>query len=104
MLLKSATKEFIADTARGSALVDRNPWQVSWVGIDGSTSGDIGISINVKYAPSLVLIGVFGTYPPSGINRILQVPNKRQSTPPALDGNTSKLDAVIDGKLPNDLD
>ena len=34
----------------------------------------------------------------------MQVAKKRQYTSPGLSGNTRKLDAVVDEKLPNDLD
>ena len=44
------------------------------------------------------------TSPPYGLVRILQAAKKRQFTSPVLGGNTQKLDAVVDGKLTNDLD
>ena len=47
---------------------------------------------------------VVGTSPPSGLNGILYISNKRQSTSLALFGDTQKLDAVVDRKLPDDLD
>ena len=54
--------------------------------------------------PSPVLIGIFANYPPCGLNASQKVANKRKSTSPELVRHTQKLDAVVDGKLPDDLD
>ena len=43
------------------------------------------------------------TYPHCVLSGSLQVAKKRKSTYPGLDENTPKLDAVVDGKLPNSL-
>ena len=50
------------------------------------------------------MIGGVGTSPPCGLNRSLQVANKQQSTSPHHGQQHPKLDAVVDGKLPDDLD
>ena len=50
------------------------------------------------------MIEIVATYPPCGLSGSLQVANKWQSTSPGLGGNTQKLDAIVDRKLPDDLD
>ena len=97
-------KEVVADAVSGGTWVNRNPQQVSSTGINGSTPGDIRYSISIVEPPSPVLIGIVSTYSPCGLNMSQNVENKRQSTSPALVGNTQKLDAVIDVKLPDNLD
>ena len=47
---------------------------------------------------------VYCTSPPCGLIRSLQVAKKLQSTSPGLGGNNPKLDAVVDGNFPDDLD
>ena len=98
------TKEVVADTASSGARVNRNPYKVSRTGVNGSTPGNNGHAVSVEHVPSPVMIGVVGTYPPGGLNRILQVAIKRKSTSPDLVGNTQKLDAVVGENFPNDLD
>ena len=99
-----ATKEVIADAASGSAWVNKTPRQVRRSEVDGSTPGYIGHAVSVEHALSPFLILIFGPLPPYGLNMILQVANKWQSTSPALVGNIQKLDVVIYGKLHGDLD
>ena len=84
--------------------VNRNLRQVSRTGVDGSTPGDIRNAVSEVEPKSPFLIGIVATSPPCGINTIRQVENKWQSTSPGLVGQTPKLDAVVDGKLPDDLD
>ena len=103
-LLTAETKEVVTDATLGGAWVNMNPRQVIQTVVDGSTPGKIGHSVSVEHTPSPVTIEVFGTYPPCGLNRSLQVANKPQPTPPALVWNTQKLDAVVDPKFPADLD
>ena len=99
MLLTPAMKTAIVDAALVSAWVNRTPRLVIRMGVDGRTPGNIGHAVSIKHAPSPDLIGIFGTYPPCGLNRILHVANKRQSSSLALVRNTQKLDAVVDGKI-----
>ena len=99
-----ATTEVVVDAAFGGAWVNRTPIQVSRTGVNKNTPGSIRNVVSVKNAPSPVLIVIVATSPPCVLDVSLQVPNKRQSTSPTLDGNTQKLDAVIDRKLPDDLD
>ena len=102
-LLMHTTEEVVMDAASGGAWVNRNLRQVCRMGVDGSTSGNIGHAVSVVEAPSPFLIGIFSTSPPCGLNRIKQVENKRQYNSTDLAENTRKMNAVIDGKLPNDL-
>ena len=90
--------------AYGSVWLNRNLWRVSRTSVNGSTPGDMGHVVSTKHDPSPVLIAVVGTLPPCVLNGSLQVTNKRKSTSPAVVGNTQKLDAVVDGNLPDDLD
>ena len=90
--------------ASGGARVNRNPQQVSWMGVNKIIPGNICHDVSVKNSPSSVLVEVVVTSSPCGINGNLQVANKRLSTSPALFGNTQKLDAAVDGKLTSDLD
>ena len=103
-LLNPTKKEVVVDTALGSAWVNRTPQQVSRTVVDGITPGNIGHTVRIEHDSSPVLIVVIVTPPPCGLNGIMQVENKWQSTSPAVVGNTHKLDAVIDGKLTDDLD
>ena len=102
-LLVPSTKEVIADAACGSAWANRNPPQVIRTGVYRITPGDVCNSVSVKHAPSPVLIGNVTNSPPCGIISSLKVSNKWQSASPVLGSNTPKLDAVVDGKFPNDL-
>ena len=103
-LLTSTTEEVVADAALGSVWVKRTPRQVIRTGVDGSTPGNIINDVSFENSPSPVLIGIVDTYPPCGLSGRLQVAKKWQSTSPGLGGNTKKLEAFVDGKLPNDLD
>ena len=103
-LLTSEMKEFVADAASGGVWVNRTPRQVIRMGVDGSTPGNIRNAVSVEHSSSPFIIGIVATFPPFGIRVSLQVANKRKSTSPGLGGNTQKLDAVIVGKFPNDLD
>ena len=47
---------------------------------------------------------MIGTAQPYGINVGQEVGKKRQSTSPGLVRQSQKLDAVVDGKFPFDLD
>ena len=104
MLLPPTTREVVADAAFGSAWVNRTPRQVIRAGVNRSTPGEVCNDVIVKHDPPPVLIGIIPTSPPCGIRGILQVANKWQSTPLGLDGNTQKLDAVVDEDFPDDLD
>ena len=97
-------KEVVADTACGSACINRNLRRVIRTGVNGSTLVGVCNSVSVEHSPSPVLIGIFATSPPCGLSGRLKVAKKRRPTSPGLGGNTQKLDAVVDGKLPNDLD
>ena len=92
------------ETASGGAWVNRTPRQVIWMRFNESTPGDIGHAVSIVEIPSQVLMITVATSPPCGLNASLQVANKKQSTSPALVGNTPKLDTVVDGKFPNDMD
>ena len=102
-LLTPATKEVVADVVFGSAWVNRNPRQISRTGGDGRTPGNIHDYVSVKSALSPFLIIIVSTYPPYGLGASLNVENKWQPTYLALVGNTQKLDAIVDGKLTDDL-
>ena len=103
-LLTPDTKKFVADAACGGAWFNRTPWQLSRTGVNGITPGDVFNDVSVKNVLSPVLIGIGSTFPPRGFNSILKVANKRQYTSPRLDGNTPKLGAIVDQKMPDDLD
>ena len=70
-------------------------------GVNGSTPGNIGNSIGIVEISSPVLIGIIGTDPPCGLNLIQEVGDIQKSTPPDLVRQSQKLDAVVDGKFPN---
>ena len=103
-LLMPKKKEFVADAACGNAWVNRNPRQVSRTGVDGSTPCDVLNDVSVEHSTYPFLIGIVATSPPCGLIGSLQVTKKRQSTSPGLGRNTQKLDAVVVGNFPNDLD
>ena len=86
------------------AWVNRTPRRVSRTGVNRSTPGDFCNSVSVKHARSSVLIVRVTPFPPCGLRGSLQVVKKRQSASPGLGRNTQELDAVVDVKLPNDLD
>ena len=96
--------EVVVDAELGGVWFNKTLWQVISIGVNGSNPGEICNDVRIKDAPYPVLIVIDATYPPCGLNRSLQVANKRQSTSPGLGGNTQKLDAVINGKLPDGLE
>ena len=102
-LFTPETKEVVVDAASGGTWVNRTPRIVNRTGIYGITPDEICNAVIVEHSPSPVPIGIFSTSPPCVLNRSLHFANKRQSTSPGLGGNTQKLDAVVDGKLPNYL-
>ena len=103
-LLAPTTKEVVVDAASGGAWVNRTLRQVIKTGVNGSTSGDIHNSISVIELSWPVLNGIVVTYPPCGLNVSQEVGNKWKSTSPGLVGQYQKLDAIVDGNFPNDID
>ena len=104
MLLTPATKEIFADTALGGAWTSRNPPLFIRTGVNGITPGDIGNAIGIVEPSSPNFIGIIGTSPSCGINVSQEVGDKRKSTSPSLVRQSQKLDAVVDGNLPDKLD
>ena len=51
-----------------------------------------------------VLVGIVVTTAPCGINMSQEVGNKQKSTSPGLVRQPPNLDAVVDGKFPDDMD
>ena len=103
MLLTPDMKEVVANAASVVAWINMNMRKVSRTGVGGSTPGNISNSVSVIKMSSPVLIGIFGTPPIFGIEVIQEVGNKPQSTPSGLVRKSLKLDAVVDGKLPGNL-
>ena len=103
-LLAPATKEVIVETVSGGVWVNMTLKQVRQKGVDRINPGDICHAVSVVEPTSPDLIGTVSTSPPYGLNAIQKVANKWQSNSHGLVGHTPKLDAVVDGKLPNDLD
>ena len=103
-LLTPATKEIVADVSSGGAWINRNPRQLIRTGVDGSTPGDIGNNIGIVELSPPIMIGIIGTTPPYGINLIQEVSDKWQYNSPGLVRQSQELDAVVDGKFPNNLD
>ena len=91
------------DAASGGALVHRNPRQVSRMGLDRITLVKICNDSGIIEPYSPVLIGIFGISPPCGLNASQEVGNKWQSTSPGLVRQSRKLDAVVDGEFPNNI-
>ena len=85
-LLAPATKEVVTDAASGGAWKNRTPRRVSRTGVYGSTPGNIHYAVRAVEPPSPVLIVIFGTSPPCGLNVIHQVATKRESTSTGLVG------------------
>ena len=104
MLLTPDMKEVVANAASVVAWINMNMRKVSRTGVGGSTPGNISNSVSVIKMSSPVLIGIFGTSLPCGLDVIQKVGNKQQSDSPGLDGQPQKLDAVFDRKLPDDFD
>ena len=96
MLSGSVTKEVLADAASGGVWINRNPRQVSRMGVNGSTPGETGHSIRYQRAPSPVMIGIPTIYPSCRLSVSLQVGGKQQSTSLNEVRNIQKLDAVVD--------
>ena len=103
-LLAPTTQEVVTDAASGDVWIDRTPRQVSRRGVDGSTSRDIHNAFSAVETTYPVLIGIFTTSPPCGINTIHKVANKWQSASPGLVRQIQKLDVIVDGNFPNDQD
>ena len=70
----------------------------------GSTLGDIGNAIGIVETSTPFMIVIIGTAPPCGINLSQQVVNKHQSTSLGLVRQSKILEAIVDGKLTNNLD
>ena len=102
-LLTSARKEVIVDAALCSAWVHWTQWQVSSMGVDGSTPGYILNVVIIVELSFPVLIGIVVTSPPWVINVSQDFGNKWRSTSPGLVGQSQKFYAVVDRKLPNNL-
>ena len=98
------TEEVVAETASGGKWVNSNPWQVSKTGVDRSTPGDMCHVVSVEHAPSKVLIVIIASYPYCGLIMSLKVAKKWKYMSLCLGWNIQKLDPVVDGKLPDDLD
>ena len=103
-LLSPVTKEVVADAALGGTWISRTPRQISRTGFNGITPGDICNAIIVVEPPFPFLIAIVSTSLSCGFNTSQQVANKWQFPSPVLVGQTQKLDAVVDGKFPNDLE
>ena len=101
-LFTPVTKEVVADAACNSMWVDQTQRQVIRTGFDRITSGDTGLALSSKSYTSPVMIGSPTISPACGINWILQVGKKRQSTSPKKVRNAQKLDTVADLNLTND--
>ena len=67
-LLTPVTKEVVADAASGGAWVHRNLRQVSRMGVNGSTPGNILNDIGIVEPSYPALIGIVVTSPPCGLN------------------------------------
>ena len=102
-VLISDMKEVVADPACCGAWVNRTPKQAISTGVGKSTPCNVCNHVSIKQAPSPFPVGMVSIYPPCGLSWILQVDKKRQYTSPGLGGKTQKLDAVIDGNFPDDL-
>ena len=102
--LTPATKEVVADTELGGVWVNSSTRQLSRMGVNGSTPGNILHDVSIVELPSPVLIRKIATPPSCGLSASQQVANKQQSTSPASVQHTQKLDAVVDRKFPDDLD
>ena len=103
-LLTPAMKEVVADVASGGAWINRNLQQVIRTVVDRSTPSEIRDSDSVLEPSSVVMIDIVGVPPPCGLNVSQEVGNKKQSASPGLVRQSQKLDAVVDGKFPNNLD
>ena len=97
-----ATKEVLADAARGSARVNQTLRHVRQTGRDGSTPCDTCMSISSKPDPSPVLIGSYNISPDCSISGSFQVGKKQQSNSPDKVRNAQKMDTAVDRKLPDD--
>ena len=71
------------------------PWQVSRVGVDGTSPGNIGNDCGISEASSPSLIGIIGaTVPTCGLNVTQEIGPIQQSTSPYLK-QSNKLDSSI---------
>ena len=97
------TKWVAVNAALGSTWVNMTSRQLSQTGVDGSTPGNICNVFNIEHASSPVLIGIDGTSPTCGLIGSLQFLNEWHSSSPDWSGKNQKLEAVVDGDLPNAL-
>ena len=103
-LLTPDMKEVVADAAYICALVKRTPRKVGMTGVNGSTPGDVFNAVSVEHTPSPVIIGIVATSSSCSLSGSLQFAKKHQSMSLGLGCNTQKLDADVDGNIPNDMD
>ena len=99
-----ATKEIVAEAVLVDGWLNRTPWQVIRMGVYGSTPYEICNAVSVKNALSPFLIEIFATLPTCGLDTSLEIANKLHSSYPGLVGKNQNLVAVVDRKLPNDMD
>ena len=98
-----AVKEIFADATSGNMWTNRTLWQVSRMGVDRTTPGNIGHDCGISENSSPDLIGIIGTTdPPCGLNMILEIGNTRQSTSPNI-RNPNKLDTSIGRQFTNNM-
>ena len=81
-LLAPVTKKVVADAALGGEWINRTLRKVSWIGVNGITPVNIFHAVSVVEPPSPFLIGIFATSAPCGLNKIHNIENKGQATPP----------------------
>ena len=103
-LLRPTTKGIVMDMASGGAWTSGTPRKVSRTDVYGSTPGGMNNSISIVENSSPDLIIIIGTDPPCGLNLSQEVGDIRQSNSPGLVRKSQKLDAVIDGKFPDNID
>ena len=103
-ILVPATKEVVAEVTLGGAWFNRTLRKLIRTGSSESNPGDIRNAVSIIEHPSPFLIVTVDTSPPCGLDTIHQVANKRQSNFLGLVRQTQKLDAVVDGRLTDDLD
>ena len=99
-LLGPSMKEVVADTASGSAWVNRTLWYVSQTEVDGSTLVNLCHAVRVVEHPSPFLIEIVSTFAPCGLDAIQKVGTKQKSTHLGLVRNTQKLSTAIEKTFP----
>ena len=97
-----ATKEVVADAARGSVRVNQTLRHVRRMARDGITPGKTGLAVSSKPASYPFLIGSTTISPACGLSEILQVGKKRQYNSPDRVRNAKKLDTAVGKNFPND--